>query len=195
MGSLIKNDIYLRTVIDALPSAVFVVDADFNIFDLNPIAKTMFGIDSEVVLRRLCGEIMHCMNAIESKDGCGTTDACPDCMIRNSVEAAGNGNVVYKAKYKMKIQKHDDISDVHMLVSASPFHYNDDKFILLVLEDITEIVTLKSLLPICASCKKIRNDEDYWESIADYLKEHADLEFTHSICPKCVDKLYPDMEI
>ncbi len=195
MNSLIKNENYLRTVIDALPSAVFVVDADFNIFDLNPIAKTLFGIDSEVILRRLCGEIMHCMNAIRSKDGCGTSESCPDCVIRNSVESIGDyGKAVHKAKYRMKIQKNDKISDIHMLVSASPFNYDDDKFVLLVLEDITELLTLKSLLPICASCNKIRNNEDYWEAVADYLHKHTDLEFTHSICPDCRHKLYPDIE-
>ena len=84
MESLLKNEKYLRTVIDALPSAVFVVDDHFKIFDLNPAAKSLFGIDSEVVLRQLCGEIMHCMNAMGSKNGCGTTESCPDCVIRNS---------------------------------------------------------------------------------------------------------------
>jgi len=194
MNSLIKSENYLRTVIDALPSAVFVVDAEFNIFDLNPIAKTLFGIDSEVVLRRLCGEIMHCMNAIESKDGCGTTEACPGCVIRNSVDTAGNGNVVFKEKYRMKIQKFDKITDVHMLVSATPFNYDDDKFILLVLEDITEIITLKNLLPICAGCNKIRNDEDYWEEVVDYFSQHTDLQFSHGICPDCRRRLYPDID-
>lgn len=193
MDSLIKNEKYLKTVIDALPSAVFVVDADFNIFDLNPEAKTLFSIDSEVVLRRQSGEIMHCMNAIESKDGCGTAASCPDCVIRNSIDIASNGKVVHKSKYQLKIQKNDKLSDIHLLVSASPFNYDNGKFILLVLEDITETVTLKRLLPICASCKKIRNDDDYWEAVADYLKKHTDLEFTHSICPDCKQKLYPDI--
>ena len=87
------------------------------------------------------------------------------------------------------------MSNVHMLITTSPFIYKDGNFVLLAVEDITEITTLKRLIPICTSCKKIRNDENYWEAVADYLKKHADLEFTHSICPECARKLYPELDI
>ena len=63
----------------------------------------------------------------------------------------------------------------------------------MAIEDITEVISLKRLLPICSSCKKIRNDDGYWEAVADYLRKHADLDFTHSICPECSQKLYPDI--
>jgi hypothetical protein len=59
----------------------------------------------------------------------------------------------------------------------------------MVIEDITEVVTLKRLLPICSSCKKIRNDDGYWEAVADDLRKHADLDFTHSICPEYTQAL------
>lgn len=55
------------------------------------------------------------------------------------------------------------------------------------------IKTLSGLLPICASCKKIRDDEGYWEQIEVYIKEHSDAEFTHGLCPDCAKKLYPDI--
>lgn len=55
-----------------------------------------------------------------------------------------------------------------------------------------EIKTLKGLLPICSSCKKIRDDQGYWNQIETYIEEHSDAEFTHGICPDCVRKLYPD---
>ncbi len=53
--------------------------------------------------------------------------------------------------------------------------------------------TLSGLLPICASCKKIRNDKGYWQAIEGYIGEHSEAEFTHGICPVCVKKLYPDI--
>lgn len=52
--------------------------------------------------------------------------------------------------------------------------------------------TLKGLLPICASCKKIRDDNGYWTQVERYVAEHSAAEFTHSICPTCFDGLYPD---
>ncbi|MHA1674865.1 MAG: PAS domain-containing protein [Promethearchaeota archaeon] len=63
--------------------------------------------------------------------------------------------------------------------------------------DITErkiseehVKVLQGMLPICAACKKIRSDEGYWEQIEDYLCDHSEVDFTHSICPACAKKLY-----
>ncbi len=55
-----------------------------------------------------------------------------------------------------------------------------------------EIKTLKGFLPICSSCKKIRDDKGYWNQIESYIREHSEAEFTHGICPECFKKLYPD---
>ena len=54
-----------------------------------------------------------------------------------------------------------------------------------------EIRLLKGMVPICASCKKIRNDEGFWTQIEHFMKEHSDLEFSHGICPDCATKLFP----
>ena len=55
-----------------------------------------------------------------------------------------------------------------------------------------EVRILRGFLPICASCKKIRDDNGYWTQIEGYIKDHSEAEFTHSICPDCAKKLYPD---
>jgi len=62
----------------------------------------------------------------------------------------------------------------------------------LIAEALSEIKTLSGLLPICASCKKIRNDEGYWEQIESYIGQHSEAEFSHGICPDCARKLYPE---
>ncbi len=53
-----------------------------------------------------------------------------------------------------------------------------------------EIKKLKGFLPICSNCKKIRNDEGYWTQVEVYVRDHSDADFTHSICPECVKKIY-----
>jgi hypothetical protein len=58
---------------------------------------------------------------------------------------------------------------------------------------LSEIKTLSGLLPICAYCKKIRNDEGYWEQIEGYIKERSLAEFSHGICPGCMKQYYPDL--
>lgn len=57
---------------------------------------------------------------------------------------------------------------------------------------LSEVRTLSGLLPICASCKKIRDDQGYWQQLEVYLGRHSDAQFSHGICPECVRKLYPD---
>jgi DNA-binding response OmpR family regulator len=60
-------------------------------------------------------------------------------------------------------------------------------------EALANIKTLSGLLPICASCKKIRDDSGYWNQIETYIKNHSDATFTHGICPDCMQKLYPEV--
>lgn len=56
-----------------------------------------------------------------------------------------------------------------------------------------QVRTLRRLLPICANCKKIRDDKGYWNQIETYLEQHAYAKFTHGICPECVENLYPGL--
>lgn len=58
---------------------------------------------------------------------------------------------------------------------------------------LSEVKTLSGFLPICASCKKIRDDSGYWTQIESYIRDHSEADFTHSICPDCARKLYPDI--
>jgi phosphoserine phosphatase RsbU/P len=55
-----------------------------------------------------------------------------------------------------------------------------------------EIKTLRGIVPICASCKKIRDDAGYWQQVEVYVRDHTEAEFSHDICPECMKKLYPE---
>ncbi len=56
-----------------------------------------------------------------------------------------------------------------------------------------EIKTLSGMIPICASCKMIRNDEGFWELVESYISNHSEADFSHSICPDCAKSLYPNI--
>ena len=60
-------------------------------------------------------------------------------------------------------------------------------------EALAHIKTLRGLLPICASCKNIRDDQGYWRQVEEYIKERIDVQFSHGICPDCRKTLYPGM--
>lgn len=57
-----------------------------------------------------------------------------------------------------------------------------------------KVKVLGELVPVCASCKRIRNDKGFWESVEKYIHEHSGAEFTHSLCPDCFKKLYPEFQ-
>ncbi len=99
------------------------------------------------------------------------------------------------------------------LFSADIIYINNEPFVLSSIADITErkmeemererliqelrdalsqVRKLSGMLPICASCKKIRDDKGYWNQIEAYIRDHSEAEFSHGICPECMKKLYPE---
>jgi len=60
---------------------------------------------------------------------------------------------------------------------------------------LAKVRKLSGLLPICSHCKKVRDEEGYWNQIEAYIQEHSEAEFSHSICRECAKKYYPDMDI
>ncbi len=56
-----------------------------------------------------------------------------------------------------------------------------------------EVKTLRGIVPICASCKKIRNDQGFWQQVEVYVSAHTDALFSHGLCPECAGKLYPSL--
>lgn len=104
----------------------------------------------------------------------------------------------------------DEIADLpHLLLRAEATPVNIEEaafemFLVLILaavvigytrKTIKEIRTLKGLLPICANCKKIRDDQGYWQQIEVYLSRNSEADFSHCICPECAKTLYPEYDL
>ncbi len=68
-----------------------------------------------------------------------------------------------------------------------------DELISKLQDALNNVKKLSGLLPICSSCKKIRNDNGYWKQIEGYIAEHSEAVFTHGICPDCMKRLYPNL--
>ena len=68
--------------------------------------------------------------------------------------------------------------------------------IILELQDaLSEVRKLRGIIPICSSCKKVRDDKGYWNQIESYIRDHSEADFSHSICPECAKKLYQDLKL
>jgi len=105
-------------------------------------------------------------------------------------------NETVRSKNKLKLLTKNGLTDVYLNVTTVPLNFKgQDNLVLLILEDITELVELNRLLPICASCKKIRDDNGYWNQLEEYVKRYSGTKFSHGVCPDCIKKLYPDLDL
>ncbi len=83
---------------------------------------------------------------------------------------------------------------IDYIVEGKRVEEEREKLIRQLQDALASIKTLSGLLPICANCKKIRDDKGYWHSVETYVSQHSEVDFTHGICPVCVDKLYGDLK-
>lgn len=182
---------YYQGILDAVPLPVFLVDEDVRFLDYNLTAAKLIRADRAEVLHRRGGEVLHCLNANKSPDGCGHARQCSNCVIRKSVGSAIAGDEVKQRKTFMELRTPQGIAEVDMLVTATPTELDGQRRVLLILEDVTELLALREILPICAGCKSIRDDQQYWEKLESYLHKHLNLDFSHGLCPKCTQKYFP----
>ena len=185
-------DAYYRTLLDAIPHMILVVDGDVRVRDLNQAALAVLGPDQDATLARRGGEILHCIHATDSPEGCGRGLFCKDCIIRNSVTECLRGRAVTRRRTKAELIQGGKQRELELLITASPLPGGDDPLVLLIIEDISEISTLRDILPICVRCKNIREDEKFWRTVEDYFKSQIGVDFSHGICPTCMKELYPE---
>lgn len=179
------NSEMLRTMFDAIPSLIFVVDHDVRIEEYNAAAGKLLVGERETILKRRGGEILNCLHSKDTPEGCGHSTYCNTCVIRNSVTDAFKGNSVVRRRSKIELVRGKDTLEIYALITASPFRFKTRALVLLVIEDINEISELQRMIPICSICKEVRDEKEAWSRIEAYFKEQWDVDFSHSICPKC----------
>ncbi len=86
---------------------------------------------------------------------------------------------------QFETEKKEKEAEIYRLKNVELLRMNDQ-----LREALTHVRTLQGMLPICASCKKVRDDDGYWQQIESYISEHSDAKITHGICPECMTKLY-----
>jgi len=189
----IDKEGFCKALMEATPIPVLVINPEVKIIYFNPAASKLVGGNAEVVIRRGPGDVLHCIHSVEAVEGCGYSPFCKDCIIRNSVNQSLTGQKVSRKLQKMELFEKSNVIEIYLLVTTAPIQYSEEKLVLLLLEDVSELRALRRLIPICSRCKKIRDDGEYWYQVEEYLKEQLDVDFTHSICPECADELYPEI--
>ena len=146
MKKSLGNDDFFNTILDKIPFPVFLMDDDVRIHMYNLAAISLFDIELGRVNRVRCGDAFYCVYSMP--DGCGENEACKECVIRNSVRKSYGGSTVVREKTDIQLVRGNKVEQIQMLVTTEPLKYNDELYVIVILEDITERKKLRSILPI-----------------------------------------------
>jgi PAS domain-containing protein len=127
-----------RTLFDAMPMPVFVVDKDVSVLEYNLAAARLFGSDKKAVANRRGGDVWNCLHATETSKGCGHAPACKNCVVRESVQTAAEGRRVTRRWTEMEMMLKGAPAKVSVRVSCQPFTYEKSSLVLLVLEGLND---------------------------------------------------------
>ncbi|MCP3887837.1 MAG: PAS domain S-box protein [Desulfobulbaceae bacterium] len=173
-------------------AVMYVVDlTSFLIVDANKAALKFYGYDRATMLTKRIPDL----------------NVTPELEIRAEIErAVVEGRSYYIFKHQLASGELRDV-EIH----ANPISIRGKDYSFSIVHDITDrkkmetereillneiqqalenVKTLKGLLPICAKCKKIRDDKGYWNNLESYIENHSDASFSHGICSECSDTLY-----
>lgn len=146
---------FLLELLNAVPSMLLIVDSDGRIHHINTATARELGLDRDAVFMTRVGEALHCIHATEAQGGCGAAAACKDCVLRNFVTEAMEGQRVSRSCARLELMAGDGTTHVQLLISAAPIVYEGKSFVLLALENITELKQVEDSLR--ASEAKLRN--------------------------------------
>ena len=85
------------------------------------------------------------------------------------------------------------IAQIQNITERKNIEVEREKLIDELQQTLAEINTLRGIIPICAWCKKIRDDQGFWNQVEIYFSKHTNAKFSHGMCPNCMKKLYPDL--
>ena len=194
-----QSETMFRSVAQSAKDAIITADNKGKIAFCNTAADKMFGYHEGELIGQSISILMPQRFRTAHKRGMA------------QVEASGKFRLVNETVELFGITK--DGSEFPVELSLSNWKSGDHTFYAGIIRDISErkqhekerealihnlktslarVRKLSGLLPICASCKKIRDDKGYWNQIEAYIRDHSEAEFSHGICPECTRRLYPE---
>lgn len=180
-----------ETTLNAIDDWICIIDTRSTILRSNMVVEQKFNTPVRKAVGRQCCSLVHHKGT--------PVDQCPlprmlDTGKRESAEMElDNGTWVLVTVDPIRDARGDICGAVHITrdITRRVLVQNERKILVKELKQaLTRIKTLSGLIPICASCKKIRDDKGYWNLIESYIESHSHASFSHSICPECMDEIY-----
>jgi PAS domain S-box-containing protein len=196
---------FTSAVTQSLGEGVYALDKKGQVTFMNPAAEKILGWTQEELLGQKMHDIIHFQRA----DGTRVpAEECPLLSVLHTGQSVRIEDDVFTRKDRTIIQvsytSSPIMSDGQVAGAVLAFHditerkqaeVEREKLIKELQSALSEVKTLQGMLPICSYCKSIRNDQNFWQKVENYITERTDVMITHGICPDCYDEVVkPQME-
>jgi PAS domain S-box-containing protein len=200
-----KSEERHRFLSENMADIIWTLDHDFQTTYVSPSIKKALGFTPEERKRQTLAEmvtpdsiqkIMAVFQAELRRDDEAQAD--PDRYVSVEVEYYHRDGHTVWMENSVKALRDEDGRIVGMYGSSRDIterkaaEAERDRLIGELEEALVKVKTLRGLIPICANCKKIRDDSGFWQQVEVYMRDHSEAQFSHGLCPECLAKLYPD---
>ncbi|MBX7119316.1 MAG: PAS domain-containing protein [Gemmatimonadaceae bacterium] len=178
-------------LVDALDDGVAIVDDTGRVLDINPRFAAVLGIAPAAAIGLPLAE--------RAPAGTPLGDALRGALDAAAPRAISHGAQVFDVRAIAVDAARGPASArivvLHDVTERQRWQDEQQRLIGELQEALAQVRTLSGLLPICASCKRIRDDDGAWQTVERYIQTHTDAEFSHGVCPTCMDTLYPELDL
>jgi PAS domain S-box-containing protein len=171
----------LRTIFDGMRQPVLLIDRSYTVVEANAAARAHTVHDDPVVIGMGCYETTH-----DLEQPCWHSGEV-SCPVKQAFETGQRARAIHKHRVGDRLIV-EEIAATPIVEADGSIEYVVEEF-----RDLTELLDLREgILPICASCKRIRDHEESWLRIEEYIHVHTGADFSHSLCPDCFERQFGD---
>jgi len=200
-NELKKSEAKYRSLFESTPDAIMITDKN-GVIDCNSASLSMFGFSSKEDFISQSPAQLSPLKQPEGRDSQETS-------LKHIEEALTKGSTFFEWVHRKKdgttfpaevmlsrLEVEGKDSTQALVRDVTPrkqIETERERLINELQAALENVKTLKGMLPICANCKKVRDDKGYWNQIESYVQQHTDASFTHGLCPDCAKQLYPEL--
>jgi transcriptional regulator with PAS, ATPase and Fis domain len=166
---------FLKNLFNSIPCGVLIVDSDRRVMAVNDVLKRTFGLSEVDTIGKRGGEALRCIHSSKSPDGCGYAEECRACKVRQTALEAIGGRQIHRKKAKVSLYVNGQPNELDLLVSASPFEHENKKMAIVMLEDITELSSLRRRLKTEQSFAGIIGGDHRMNDLFETIRQITDI--------------------
>jgi transcriptional regulator with PAS, ATPase and Fis domain len=182
-------------ILNNIAGPVIIISPDYEILDANKAAVSQYNTTKEAIVGQKCHKVTHKYDKPCWEEGV-------QCPLSASVIGKKQNKVIHQHEYGGK-KVFEEIITTPVMNDQNEVVYLVEEFRNInavmkhkeIIDHLrSELEELKGIIPICASCKSIRDDNGYWQKLETYISQRSAADFSHGICPDCIEKFYSDFK-